>query len=91
MYSTSSDRCFGSRNSCPSSSVNSCNHYNDVSIVCSKYTLTQVAEIFWAYILHFLCKTTNFHVPYKTIYWQEINIGDWQFFRKFANIKSTNN
>ena len=38
MYSTSSDRCFGSRNSCPSSSVTSCTHYNDVSVVCSKYT-----------------------------------------------------
>ena len=38
MYSTSSDRCFGIRNSCPSSSVNSCTHYNDVSVVCSKYT-----------------------------------------------------
>ena len=62
MYSTSSDRCFGSRNSCPSSSVTSCNHYNDVSIVCSKYTPTQVTEIFWAYILHFCVITTNFHV-----------------------------
>ena len=37
MYSTSSDRCFGSSNSCPSSSVTSCTHYNDVSLVCSKY------------------------------------------------------
>ena len=35
MYSTSSDRCFGSRNSCPSNSVTSCTHYNDVSIICS--------------------------------------------------------
>ena len=29
-------------------------------------------------------------IPYKTIYWREINIGDWQFFRKFANIKIVN-
>ena len=31
-----------------------------------------------------------FHIPYKTIYWQGINIGNWQFFRKFANIKFAN-
>ena len=37
MYSTSSDRCFGSSNSCPSSSVTNCTHYNDVSIICSKF------------------------------------------------------
>ena len=43
-------------------------------------------------------------LPYKTIYWRGIidttyvcgvyggiNIGDWRFFRKFANIKSANN
>ena len=30
------------------------------------------------------------HVPYKTIYWQRINIGDWRFFRKFSNIKIAN-
>ena len=29
-------------------------------------------------------------LPYKTIYWQGINIGDWRFFRKFANIKIAN-
>ena len=29
-------------------------------------------------------------IPYKTIYWCGINIGDWQFFRKFANIKIAN-
>ena len=27
-----------------------------------------------------------FHILYKTIYWRGINIGDWRFFRKFANI-----
>ena len=31
-----------------------------------------------------------FHIPYKTIYWRGINIGDWRFFRKFANIKFAN-
>ena len=35
-------------------------------------------------------KSTNtvLHVPYKTIYWREINIGNWRFFRKFANINN---
>ena len=30
-------------------------------------------------------------VPYKTIYWRGINISDWRFFRRFANIKIANN
>ena len=29
-------------------------------------------------------------IPYKTIYWRGINIGDWQLFRKFNNIKIAN-
>ena len=29
-------------------------------------------------------------IPYKTIYCRGINIGDWRFFRKFANIKIAN-
>ena len=29
-------------------------------------------------------------IPYKMIYWWGINIGDWRFFRKFANIKIAN-
>ena len=32
----------------------------------------------------------NHKLPYKTIYWRGINIGDWRFFRKFTNIKITN-
>ena len=36
MYSTSSDRCYGTRNNCPSSSVTTCSHSNDVTISCSK-------------------------------------------------------
>ena len=27
-------------------------------------------------------------ILYKTIYWRGINIGNWQFFRKFANINN---
>ncbi|XP_019856385.1 PREDICTED: deleted in malignant brain tumors 1 protein-like isoform X3 [Amphimedon queenslandica] len=42
MYSTSSDVCFGRSNSCPSSSVSSCTHYNDVSITCrERYSSTR--------------------------------------------------
>ena len=33
-------------------------------------------------------KVISLLILYKTIYWQGINIGDWQYFRKFANIKS---
>ena len=36
-------------------------------------------------------KVISLLILYKTIYWQGIYIGDWQFFRKFANIKITNN
>ena len=36
-------------------------------------------------------KVISLLILYKTIYWQGINIGDWRFFRKFANIKITNN
>ena len=36
MYSTSSDKCYGTRNTCPSSSVTTCSHSNDVTITCSK-------------------------------------------------------
>ena len=36
-------------------------------------------------------KVISLLILYKTIYWQEINIADWRFFRKFANIKITNN
>ena len=35
MYSTSSDRCYGTRNTCPSTSVTSCSHTNDVTLTCS--------------------------------------------------------
>ena len=37
MYSTSSDTCYGTRNSCPSNSINTCYHYEDVTITCSKF------------------------------------------------------
>ena len=60
MYSTLSDRCFGSSNSCPSSSVTSCTHYNDVSIVCSKCTYPSTWN-FLGFILHFCAKIANFH------------------------------
>uniref|UniRef100_A0A1X7U1M5 SRCR domain-containing protein n=1 Tax=Amphimedon queenslandica TaxID=400682 RepID=A0A1X7U1M5_AMPQE len=38
MYSTSSDRCYGTRNTCPSSSVTTCSHSNDVTISCREYS-----------------------------------------------------
>ena len=60
MYSTLSDRCFGSRNSCPSSSVTSCTHYNDVSVVCSKCTYSSTWN-FLGFILDFCARTANFH------------------------------
>ena len=41
MYSTSSDRCFGTKNTCPSSSVTTCSHSNDVTISCSKSIITK--------------------------------------------------
>ena len=36
MESNSEDTCIGSSNSCPSSSLYSCNHNQDFSIECSK-------------------------------------------------------
>ena len=60
MHSTSSDRCFGSRNSCPSSSVTSCTHYNDVSVVCSKYTYPSTWNFFWALFCTFMQKQPIF-------------------------------
>uniref|UniRef100_A0A1X7TU93 SRCR domain-containing protein n=1 Tax=Amphimedon queenslandica TaxID=400682 RepID=A0A1X7TU93_AMPQE len=46
MYSTSYATCFGSSNSCPSSSITSCSHSSDVSVTCretyssTRYTTT---------------------------------------------------
>ena len=36
MSSSSSDKCYGTRNSCPLASVTSCSHYQDVTVECSK-------------------------------------------------------
>ena len=36
MSSSSSDKCYGTRNSCPSASITSCSHYEDVTVECSK-------------------------------------------------------
>ena len=36
MYSTSSHRCFGTGNTCPSSTVTSCTHSEDVTVQCCK-------------------------------------------------------
>uniref|UniRef100_A0A1X7SXN5 SRCR domain-containing protein n=1 Tax=Amphimedon queenslandica TaxID=400682 RepID=A0A1X7SXN5_AMPQE len=42
MYSTSYATCFGSSNSCPSSSITSCSHSSDVSVTCSEiYSTTR--------------------------------------------------
>ena len=41
MSSSSSDSCFVTSNSCPSSRVTSCSHSEDVTISCSKYNLHQ--------------------------------------------------
>ena len=39
MYSLSTDTCFGTRNTCPLTSVSSCTHSNDVTVECSQLTL----------------------------------------------------
>ena len=36
MSSSSSDTCYGSRNSCPLTSITSCNHSEDITVTCSK-------------------------------------------------------
>ena len=36
MSSSSSDTCYGTRNSCPSTSVTSCTHSEDITVECSK-------------------------------------------------------
>ena len=40
FLSSSSSTCFNSRNSCPSSSIRSCSHSEDVTIACCKYCYT---------------------------------------------------
>ena len=40
MSSSSSDTCYGTRNSCSSTSVTSCNHYEDITVESSKYHMT---------------------------------------------------
>ena len=37
VSSYSTDVCIGRSNSCPATSVSNCNHYEDVTIECSKY------------------------------------------------------
>ena len=37
MYSTSSHRCYGTGNTCPSSTVTSCTHSEDVTVQCCKH------------------------------------------------------
>ena len=36
MSSSSSDTCYGTRNSCPSTSITSCSPYEDITVTCSK-------------------------------------------------------
>ena len=36
MYSTSSQYCYGSSNSCPATWISSCVHSEDVTVECSK-------------------------------------------------------
>ena len=36
MDSTYSDTCYGTRNSCPSTSISSCYHFEDITVTCSK-------------------------------------------------------
>ena len=38
MSSSSSDTCHGTSNSCPSTSLTSCNHTEDVTVTCSKFS-----------------------------------------------------
>ena len=38
MSSKSSDKCYGTSNACPTSSVTSCTHSKDITIACSKYS-----------------------------------------------------
>ena len=37
VFSYSTDVCIVSENSCPATPVSTCNHYEDVTIECSKY------------------------------------------------------
>ena len=36
MFSSSSDTCYSTSNSCPSTSVTNCSHYKDITVECSK-------------------------------------------------------
>ena len=40
MYSTSSHSCYGTGNTCPSSTVTSCTHSEDVTVQCCKIMCT---------------------------------------------------
>ena len=55
MYSTSSHRCYGTGNICPSSTVTSCTHSEDVTVQCCKcmhYNSLLHAHNTWASVVH---------------------------------------
>ena len=56
MSSTSSDTCYGTRNSCPSTPITSCTH-SDVTIECSKIFLR--VDIFSIFSLAYNASKAN--------------------------------
>ena len=45
MRNSSSDSCFGTSNSCPTSRVTNCTHSEDVTVACSKFKMITYASI----------------------------------------------
>ena len=40
-----SDTCYGTRNSCPSTSITTCNHNEDITVTCSKLLYQAILKI----------------------------------------------
>ena len=47
-----------------------------------------VHVVMYVHCCYTTCTCMYDNVPYKMIYWWEINIGDWRFYEETANIKS---
>ena len=45
MYSTSSHRCYGTGNTCPSSKITSCTHSEDVTVQCCKIQYSNTLKL----------------------------------------------
>ena len=46
MNSYSSDNCINTRDACPSRNVSNCTHFEDISMECSKFSISKEIRLF---------------------------------------------